>query len=54
LSPEDSEAQIAQDNDLLRSVNAALSTAEASPVREYHLSDGPHSPLRTRPEARNQ
>jgi predicted anti-sigma-YlaC factor YlaD len=51
---EDSAAQIAQDNDLLRSVNMALSATEASPLSEYNLSNGPHSHLKQRPELRNR
>jgi hypothetical protein len=43
-TPEESEAQIAQDNDLLRSVNLALSANEESPLSEYHLPESsyPH------------
>jgi anti-sigma factor RsiW len=51
---EDSEAQIAQDNELLQAVDAALNAPEESPVRHYHLSEGPQSSLRERPESRNQ
>jgi hypothetical protein len=51
-TPEDTEAQIAQDNDLLRSVDAALSAPEASPLNEYNLSNGPHTRLKPRPELR--
>lgn len=51
---EDSEAQIAQDNDLLRSVNIALNTNEVSPISEYHLSERPHPRLKARPESRNR
>jgi predicted anti-sigma-YlaC factor YlaD len=50
----DSEAQIAEDNDLLRSVNAALNSNEVSPISEYHLSDGPHPRHPARPELRNR
>lgn len=52
--PEDSQAQIAQDNDLLREVNAALNQAEESPLNEYHLSDRPHPRRKARPELRKQ
>ena len=45
----DSEAQIAQDNDLLQSVNVALNTSEESPVSEYGLSEEPAHRSRTRP-----
>ena len=51
---EDSPAQIAQGNDLLRSVDEALNTSEASPISEYHLSDGPQPHRKARPELRNQ
>ena len=51
---EDSPAQIAQDNDLLRSVDEALNTSEASPISEYHLSDGPQPHRKARPELRTQ
>lgn len=44
----DSEAQIAQDNDLLRSVDAALSTNDESPISEYHLAVKPHSHMKAR------
>jgi len=50
----DSEAQIAQDNDLLQSVNVALNEGEESPVAVYHLSEAPHPRLRSRPELRKQ
>ena len=39
--PGDSEAQIAQDNQLLEAVNAAISTDEASPVDEYKILESP-------------
>jgi hypothetical protein len=51
---EDTPAQIAQDNDLLRSVDEALNTSEASPISEYHLSDGPQLHRKARPELRTQ
>jgi hypothetical protein len=44
----DSEVQIAQDNDLLRSVDAALSTNDESPISEYHLAVKPHSRTKAR------
>ena len=50
----DSEAQIAQDNELLRSVNLALSSDEEYPVSEYDLLDSPHTRARSRAELRNQ
>jgi hypothetical protein len=50
----DSEAQIAQDNDLLRSVNVALNEGEESPIAVYHLSEAPHPRSKTRSELRKQ
>ncbi len=50
----DSEAQIAQDNDLLRSVNVALQEGEEPPVNAYNLMEAPHPRLRARPELRKQ
>jgi hypothetical protein len=47
----DSEAQIAQDNELLRSVNLALNSEEESPVSEYHLLEKPHAHGRPRAES---
>lgn len=38
---EDSEAQIAQDNELLKAVNAAINPREMSPLKEYDFSDRP-------------
>ena len=52
--PGDSEAQIAEDNELLRSVNAVLNSDEASPISEYHLADGPRARLKGRRELRNR
>ena len=40
--PSDSEAQIAQDNQLLQAVNAAISPDEASPIEEYKIVESPH------------
>jgi hypothetical protein len=54
VQQEDSEAQIAEDNELLRSVDLALSERDVSPISEYNLSDGPHPRLRARPELRNR
>ena len=48
----DSSAQIAQDNELMRSVDMALSDNEESAMSEYHLQDGPHAHSRTRQELR--
>ena len=52
--PEDSEAQIAQDDQLLRQVDVALSAGEVSPIEEYHLSESPHPRLKVRKELRNR
>ena len=46
----DSEAQIAEDNNLLKSIDAALNASEASPVSEYHLSEEPRVHRKTRPD----
>jgi len=46
--PEDSEAQIAQDNNLLKAVNEAINPEEVSPLNEYHLLEKPHSRSRAR------
>jgi anti-sigma factor RsiW len=40
--PVDSEAQIAQDNQLLQAVNAAISPNDVSPVDEYKILESPH------------
>jgi len=42
--PSDSEAQIAQDNQLMQAVNAAISPDEASPIEEYKMLESPHLP----------
>jgi AcrR family transcriptional regulator len=52
--PENSEAQIAQDNDLLQSVNVALNESDVPPISKYYLSDGPHPQSKIRPELRNR
>jgi hypothetical protein len=62
ITQQDSAEQIAQDNELLRSVDMALSSNEESPIGEYYLSGGPgpHSKAGTsqgrnaRPESRKQ
>lgn len=59
---QDSSEQIAQDNELLRSVDIALNTNEESPISEYYLSarPRPHPKARTdhgrnaRPESRKR
>jgi len=53
-TPADSEEQIAQDNQLLHSVDIALSEGDEPPIRGYHLSEGPHSSLKVRSELRKQ
>ena len=50
----DSEAQIAQDNELLRTVNVALNTSEKSPINEFQLLEEPASRVRTRPALNHQ
>jgi len=40
--PGDSEAQIAQDNQLLQAVNAAINPVEASPIDEYKIMESHH------------
>ena len=42
VASEDSELRIAQDNELLKSVYAAINVDEESPVSEYHLSERSH------------
>ena len=59
---QDSETQIAQDNDLLRSIDAALTSNEVSPLSDYGISESPTyqatdklNPRRkTRPALRNR
>ncbi len=46
--PADTEAQIAQDNQLLQAVNAAISPEEESPIDEYKLFQTRYSHLKTR------
>jgi len=45
--PSDTEAQIAQDNQLLQAVNAAISPDEESPIDEYRLIQRRHSHIKT-------
>lgn len=49
---QDTEAQIAEDNELMRSVDMALSASEESPLAEYHLASGPHPLQQPRPKLR--
>lgn len=49
---QDTEAQIAEDNELMRSVDAALSTSEKMPVPEYYLLSRPHPRQQIRPRLR--
>jgi hypothetical protein len=51
---EDTPAQIAQDNDLMKSVNDVLSETESSPFSEYSLTGGPGRNHKSRPESRNR
>jgi hypothetical protein len=44
--PLDSEAQIAQDNELLQAVSVAISPDEQSPIVEYKIAASPHSHLK--------
>jgi anti-sigma factor RsiW len=44
--PVDSEAQIAQDNQLLEEINAAISSDDESPVEEYNLREHPHARMK--------
>ena len=46
--PADTEAQIAQDNQLLQAVNAAISPDEQSPIDEYKLFQTRNSHMKTR------
>jgi len=48
---EDNEQQIAQDNDLMHAVDAAINPSETSPVRAYHLSDQSHPRQKARQDA---
>jgi hypothetical protein len=45
--PSDTEAQIAQDNQLLQAVDAAISPDEESPIDEYKLVQTRHSHMKT-------
>jgi hypothetical protein len=47
LQPADTEAQIAQDNQLLQAVNAAISPDEESPIDQYKLFQTRHSHMKT-------
>jgi hypothetical protein len=53
-SPSNSDAQIAQDNELMRSVDVALNESEDSPVSAYHLSADMHAHVKTQPQLRYQ
>lgn len=52
--PSDSEAQIAEDNQLLQEVNAAISPDEESLIEQYKLSEAPRVHEKTRPKLRKQ
>ena len=45
--PADSEAQIAQDNELLQAINAAIGSDDESPIEEYNLRVNPHRDSKT-------
>jgi predicted anti-sigma-YlaC factor YlaD len=45
--PDDSDAQIAEDNRLMRSVNMAIGVNDSSPLQEYKLQTGRHARLKT-------
>jgi predicted anti-sigma-YlaC factor YlaD len=51
---DDSPTQIAQDNDLMKSVNNVLSETEVSPYREYNLQSEPKLTQSSRQESRNR
>jgi hypothetical protein len=42
----DSETQIAQDNELLQEINAAIGADDEFPIQEYNLRERPHSRLK--------
>ena len=50
--PVDSEAQIAQDNQLLQAINAAISPDETSPIDEYKISERPQSHVKAHSRTR--
>jgi anti-sigma factor RsiW len=52
--PADSEAQIAQDNQLLQAVNAAISPNEMSPLDEYKILESPHPYTKARSKMRKK
>ena len=47
---QDTDEQIAQDNELLQAVNEAINPQDASPVNEYKLLDRPHPRHKQRPQ----
>jgi hypothetical protein len=48
--PADSQAQIAEDNELMRAVDAAISPDEESPIDEYNILESRHSRSRAHPK----
>lgn len=48
--PQDSQTQIAEDNELLKAVNSAIDQDDESLNNEYQLLERPHPRLKTRPE----
>ena len=53
-SAEDSEAQIAEDNRMMQSVNLAIRVHEPSPFTEFRLRDVRHTVTSPRPEVRSE
>lgn len=51
---EDSARQIAEDNQLLHNVDAALAATDEPPVTQYNISQGLQRPRHRRPETRMQ
>jgi hypothetical protein len=47
---QDSQAQIAQDNELMAAVNAAISPQDESPVEQYGLSENPGTQIKAHPK----
>ena len=52
--PVDSEAQIAQDNQLLEAVNTAISPDEASPIQEYKIVESQNSHVKGHSKTRTK
>lgn len=54
MGQQDSADQIAQDNELMRSVDMALSSSEESPVSDYQILERPHEGPKARLGLRHQ